>query len=178
MSIRPFLNQLPHLGLDVYVDPQAAVIGDVVLGDHTSVWPMAVIRGDVNRIEIGAACNIQDAAILHVTHDGDYTPGGRPLRLGYGVTVGHQAVLHACQVDDFCLIGMGALVLDGVHIEHHVMLGAGSVVPPGKVLKSGHLYLGNPARLSRPLSEQEMEQLEYSPQHYIRLKNKYLHENG
>jgi carbonic anhydrase/acetyltransferase-like protein (isoleucine patch superfamily) len=173
-AIRPFENKTPHLGKDVYIDPQAAVIGDVVIGDDTSIWPMAVLRGDVNTITIGSACSIQDGAILHVVHNGPYTPGGIPLILGNGITVGHQAVLHGCTIDDYCLIGMGALILDGARIEKHVMVAAGSIVTPGKVLESGHLYLGNPARVLRPLTVKEIEHLEYSAAHYVRLKNKYL----
>lgn len=173
-AIRAFQDKSPILGAGVYIDPQSSVIGDVTLGDDVSVWPMAVIRGDVNYIKIGNACSIQDAAILHVTHDGPYTQGGKPLILGQGITIGHQAVLHGCSIDDYCLIGMGALILDAVHIQHHVMVAAGSVVAPGKVLESGYLYLGNPARAVRKLTAKELEQLEYSAQHYVRLKNKYL----
>ncbi|MFI4962902.1 MAG: gamma carbonic anhydrase family protein [Legionellales bacterium] len=173
-SIRSFQGVFPVLGARVYIDQKSVVIGDVTLGDHVSVWPMAVIRGDVNYITIGSACNIQDGAILHVTHDGPYTKGGKPLILGNGITVGHQAVLHACTIDDYCLIGMNALILDGVHIEHHVMVAAGSIVAPGKILASGHLYMGNPARSARKLTEQELEQLEYSAAHYVRLKDTYL----
>lgn len=176
-SIRHFQNKFPSIGHKVYIDPQSTVIGDVSLGDDVSVWPMAVIRGDVNFIKIGKACNIQDGAILHVTHDGPYSSGGKPLILGQGITVGHQAVLHGCTIDDYCLIGMGALILDAVHIQHHVMIAAGSVVSPGKILESGHLYLGNPARAIRKLTKRELEQLKYSAQHYIRLKNKYLTSN-
>jgi carbonic anhydrase/acetyltransferase-like protein (isoleucine patch superfamily) len=175
-SIREFQGKTPNLGDRVYIDPQSVVIGDVCLGDDVSVWPMAVIRGDVNYISVGSACSIQDGAILHVTHDGPYTSGGKPLLLGNGVTVGHKAVLHGCTIDDYCLIGMGALVLDGVHVAHHVMIAAGSVVPPGKKLESGYLYLGNPARAVRKLNEKELEQLEYSAKHYIRLKNFYLND--
>lgn len=173
-AIRSFENKTPELGERVYIDPQAAVIGQVRLGNDVSVWPMAVIRGDVNEIIIGEACNIQDAAILHVTHDGLFTPGGIPLILGEGITIGHQAVLHACRIDDYCLVGMGALILDGAHLEHHVMVGAGSLVPPGKRLRSGYLYLGNPVREIRPLTEPELTNLNYSAEHYIRLKDKYL----
>lgn len=176
-SIRSFQDKFPSLGLGVYIDPQAAVIGNVRLDDDVSVWPMAVIRGDVNYISVGKACSIQDGAILHVTHDGPYTPGGKPLILGQGITIGHQAVLHGCTVDDYCLIGMGALILDAVQIQHHVMVAAGSVVTPGKILETGHLYLGNPARAVRKLSDKELEQLEYSAQHYVRLKNTYLAKN-
>lgn len=172
--IRSFAGKTPTLGEHVYIDPQSAVIGDVTLGDDVSVWPMAVIRGDVNYIKIGNACSIQDGAVLHVTHDGPYTNGGKPLILGQGITVAHKAVLHGCTIDDYCLIGMGALVLDAVHIKRHVMVAAGSIVPPGKILESGYLYLGTPVKAVRKLSISELEQLEYSAEHYVRLKNKYL----
>lgn len=172
--IRSFENENPILGERVYIDPQASVIGSVKLGNDVSVWPMAVIRGDVNSITIGDACNIQDGAVLHVTHDGPFTPGGQPLILGQGITVGHKAVLHACQIGDYCLIGMSALILDNVQIDDHVMIAAGSLVPPGKHLKSGYLYLGNPARAVRELTKKEWDNLEYSAKHYVRLKDKYL----
>lgn len=173
-AIRSFNFKSPTVGERVYIDSSATVIGDVTLEDDVSVWPMAVIRGDVNSIHIGEACNIQDGAILHATHDGPYTPGGHSLYLGKGITVGHQAVLHACHVADHSLIGIGALILDAVHIESHVMVAAGSVVPPGKRLLSGYLYLGSPARPVRHLSTNELSNLTYSSNHYIALKNKYL----
>ncbi|HAT1804141.1 TPA: gamma carbonic anhydrase family protein [Legionella pneumophila] len=173
-SIRKFEDKYPELGERVYIDPQSTVIGNVTLGDDVSVWPMAVIRGDVNYIQIGHSCSIQDGAVLHVTHDGFYTPGGRPLILGQGITVGHKALLHACTIDDYCLIGMGSIILDSVHIQKHVMIAAGSIVPPGKILKSGHLYLGSPAQAIRKLTTKEIEQIEYSAGHYIRLKDRYL----
>lgn len=173
-AIRSFQGKSPSMGQRVYVDPKSVIIGDVSLCDDVSVWPMAVLRGDVNSIKIGNACSIQDGAVLHVTHDGPYTSGGQPLILGQGITIGHQAVLHGCIVDDFCLIGMGALILDAVHVQHHVMVGAGTLVTPGKILESGYLYLGNPAKAIRKLTDQELEMLEYSAQHYVRLKDKHL----
>ena len=173
-SIRDFQGIQPKIGNNVYIDPKSVIIGDVTLGDDVSVWPMAVIRGDVNHIIIGNSCSIQDGAVLHVSHDGPYTNGGKPLIIRQGVTVGHKAMLHGCTIDDYCLIGMGALLLDAVHVNKHVMIGAGSLVPPGKILESGYLYLGNPARAVRKLSVEEIEQLEYSAAHYVRLKNKYL----
>lgn len=173
-SIRRFQGVSPTIGKRVYIDKQSTVIGDVHLGDDVSVWPMAVLRGDVHSITVGSSCSIQDGSVLHVTHDGPYTPGGRPLILGQGVTVGHHAVLHACTIDDYCLIGMGALLLDAVQVHHHVMIAAGTIVPPGKVLESGYLYLGNPAQKHRKLTDKEIEQLEYSAAHYVRLKDKYL----
>ncbi|MGA9334972.1 MAG: gamma carbonic anhydrase family protein [Rudaea sp.] len=174
MNIRPYREQLPRLGVNVYVDPAAVLIGDVELGEDASLWPGTVARGDVNSIRIGARTNIQDGAVLHVTHDGPYTPGGYPLVIGADVTVGHGAILHACTIDDACLIGMHATVLDGVHVCTHAMIGAGAVVTPGKIVGEGELWLGNPARCVRKPSANEVEQLYYSAQHYVRLKNEYL----
>src|ERR1700750_305869 len=168
MNIRPYRNRLPKLGSGIYVDEAAVVIGDVELGDDVSLWPFAVARGDVNRIVIGARTNIQDGAVLHVTHDGPYTPGGAPLIIGADVTVGHGAILHACTIEDACLIGMHATVLDGVLVRKHAMIGAGAVVTPGKVVGEGELWLGNPARCVRTLSEKLIEQLYYSAKHYVR----------
>lgn len=173
-EIRAYQNKNPVLGERVYLDPSAVVIGEVTLGNDASVWPMAVIRGDVNRIVIGQRTNVQDAAVLHVTHDGPYSKGGQPLLIGNGVTIGHQAVLHGCRIDNYCLIGIGAIILDEVHIEDHVMVGAGSLVTPGKRLLSGYLYLGNPAREVRRLRDEEIAKLEYSASHYVNLKNNYL----
>jgi carbonic anhydrase/acetyltransferase-like protein (isoleucine patch superfamily) len=171
--IRPYKNISPVWGSHCYIDAQATVIGKVTLGHDVSVWPMAVIRGDVHDIQIGDKTNIQDGAILHVAHQGPYSPG-YPLIIGEGVTVGHQAVLHACQVGNYCLIGINAIVLDGAVIEDYVMLGANSLVPPGKTLKSKHLYLGSPAKCIRPLTEEEIEKLKYSAEHYVKIKNDYL----
>lgn len=172
-NLRPFQQIVPQLAASAYVDPAACVIGDVKLGENVSVWPMTVIRGDVNYIIIGDDCNIQDGSILHVTHKNASNPHGDPLILGKGVTVGHGAILHACQIDDYCLVGMGATVLDRAVMEHHSMLGAGSLLPPGKVIKTGELWLGNPAKKVRQLTPQQIEHLEYSAAHYIRLKKQF-----
>jgi carbonic anhydrase/acetyltransferase-like protein (isoleucine patch superfamily) len=172
--MRPYREQLPRLGAKVYIDPAAVLIGDVELGDDVSLWPCAVARGDVNFIRIGARTNIQDGAVLHVTHDGPYTPGGFPLVIGADVTVGHSAILHACTIEDACLIGMHATVLDGAIVRKHAMIGAGAVVTPGKIVGEGELWLGNPARCVRKLSAEQIEQLYYSAQHYVRLKDEYL----
>jgi carbonic anhydrase/acetyltransferase-like protein (isoleucine patch superfamily) len=150
------------------------VIGQVSLGDDVSIWPMAVVRGDVNAITVGARTSVQDGSVLHVTHDGPYTPGGRALVIGRDVTIGHKAILHACTVHDSSLIGMGSSVLDGAIIERHVIVGAGALVPPGKRLTSGGLYVGAPARRARDLAAEEIESLTYSAQHYARLKDRYL----
>lgn len=174
MSLRPYLDRVPTLGQRVYVDPQAAVIGDVTLGDDASIWPMCVVRGDVNRIAIGARTNVQDGTVIHVTHDGPFTSGGIPTVIGADVTIGHGAIVHACTVGDFALIGMGARILDGAVVQRYAFVGAGAVVPPGKTVGEGELWLGNPARCVRRLSEREIEQLAYSAQHYVRLKDRYL----
>lgn len=172
--IRPYRGTLPRLGAGVYVDEAARVIGDVELGDDCSVWPFAVLRGDVNRIRIGARTNIQDGSILHVTHDGPYTPGGVPLLIGDDVTIGHGVILHACTIGHRCLIGMGARVLDKAVIEDEVFVAAGSIVAPGKRLESGFLYRGSPAVRARPLTADERANLHYSAEHYVRVKNHYL----
>src|SRR5260221_3968961 len=171
MNIRAYRDQQPRLGANVYVDPAAVLIGDVNLSDDVSLWPCVVARGDVNYIRIGARTNIQDGAVLHVTHDGAYTPGGFPLVIGADVTVGHAAVLHACTLEDACLIGMHATVLDGARVCRHAMVGAGALVSPGKIVGEGELWLGNPARCVRKLSATQIEQLYYSAQHYVRIKN-------
>jgi carbonic anhydrase/acetyltransferase-like protein (isoleucine patch superfamily) len=177
--IRPYLEQWPHLGARVYVDPASVVIGDVVLEDDVSVWPMTVIRGDVNYVRIGARTNIQDGTIIHVSHDGPHAKlGGFATRIGSDVTIGHKAIIHACTIEDAVLIGMGAIVLDGAVVKKHAFIGAGALVAPGKVVGEGEMWLGSPAKLVRRLSEQEIEGLYYSAQHYVRLKDQYLGPSG
>jgi len=173
-NIRPYMNFNPDLGKRVYIDPAAVVIGRTQLGDDVSVWPNVSIRGDVEAISIGVGTNIQDNAVLHVTHRGPLSPQGGPLKIGKGVTVGHSAILHACSVGDYCLIGMGSVVLDGAVIEPYSLIAAGSVVSPGKRVESGWLWRGNPARPARELSAQEREYFRYSAEHYIKLKDQYL----
>ena len=175
MAVRPYLECFPQLGARAYVDAAAVVIGDVVLGDDASVWPGTVIRGDVNFIRIGARTNVQDGSIVHVTHEGPFTrPGGWPTLIGADVTIGHGAIIHACTIEDACLIGMGATVLDGATVKKHGFVGAGAVIAPGKIVGEGELWLGNPARPMRRLSEREIEQLYYSARHYVKLKDRYL----
>ena len=176
-ALRPFNSLLPELDERVYIDPDCSVIGDVVIGDDSSVWPGTIIRGDVNRIRIGARSNIQDGTIIHVSHDGpNGRPVGYPTLIGDDVTIGHGAVIHACTIGDACLIGMGAIVLDGAVVEKNGFVGAGAVIPPGKTVGSGELWLGNPAKCVRKLSAQESGQLYYAAAHYVRLKDKYLAE--
>lgn len=175
MNIRPFENIVPKLDSSVYIDPTALVIGDVKMGKDSSVWPMSVIRGDVNSITIGKCTNIQDGSVLHVTHASpEYTTeAGYPLIIGDNVTVGHKALLHACTIADQVLIGMGAIIMDGAVIEKETIIGAGSLVPPRKTLQSGYLWMGSPAKKIRPLTDKEKAYLVYSAEHYVRLKKTY-----
>ena len=177
--LRPFRDRLPTLGARAYVDPAASVIGDVVLGDDVSVWPFTVVRGDVNFIRVGDRTNLQDGSVVHVSHDGPHAKlGGFATRIGNDVTIGHKAIIHACTIEDAVLIGMGAIVLDGAVVRKHGFVGAGALVPPGKVVGEGELWLGNPARKARLLSDAEIEALYYSAGHYVRLKDEYLRACG
>jgi len=170
MTIRKFEKHQPELHETSYIDEAALVSGDVKIGEGSSVWPMAVIRGDVNKIRIGKRSNIQDGSVLHVTHGSEYTKAaGFPLIIGDDVTVGHNAVLHACTINNRSLIGMGAIVLDGAIVEEEVIVGAGSLVPPNKILESGYLWLGSPVKKARLLTDKERAFLEYSAQHYVEL---------
>lgn len=175
MNVRPYRGIAPRIDPTVYVDPAAVVIGDVEIAADASLWPCSVVRGDVHHIRIGPRTNVQDGAIVHVTHDGPYTPGGFPTLIGADVTIGHGAVIHACTIEDACLIGMHATVLDGARVGRYGFLAAGAVLPPGKVIGEAELWVGNPARLARRLSDTEVERLIYSAHHYVRLKNEYLH---
>jgi carbonic anhydrase/acetyltransferase-like protein (isoleucine patch superfamily) len=169
MSVRAFLNHHPQIDQTVYIDPDASVIGQVHLRAGVSIWPGAVLRGDVNTIEVGPRSNVQDLAMLHCTHDGPYSPGGHALVIGADVTIGHHACLHGCTLEDRVLVGMGAIILDGAYVESDTVIAAGALVPPGKRLETGYLYVGSPAKQSRPLSATEITQLRYSAEHYMRL---------
>ncbi|MCP4791143.1 MAG: gamma carbonic anhydrase family protein [Gammaproteobacteria bacterium] len=174
MSIRPFKEQQPTIHDSVMVDPQATVIGAVSIAEDSSVWPQAVIRGDVHTISIGARTSIQDGCVLHVTHRGPYTSEGNALTIGDAVTVGHNATLHGCTIGNQVLIGIGSTVLDGAHIEDQVILAANSLVPPGKTLVSGFMYAGSPASQRRSLTEKELALFDYMASNYVSLKNTYL----
>ncbi len=178
MNTRPFESKTPLLGKQVYIDPAAVVIGDVQLGNDCSVWPTAVIRGDMHHIRIGARCSIQDGAVLHITHAGPYDPDGYPLTLGDDVTVGHRAVLHGCTIGHRVLIGIGAIVMDGAVIENDVIVAAGGLVPPGKVLHSGYLYVGSPVKQARALTDRERAFFEYGANNYARLKERHRQSNS
>ena len=175
-NIRSHRGISPTLGERVYVDPAATVIGNTILGDDVSVWPGAVIRGDMNRICIGNRSNVQDNAVLHITHASDFNPGGWPLTIGNDVIIGHGAILHGCTLGSRILVGNGAIVNDGAIVEDEVIIGAGTVVPPGKTLESGNLYVGNPCRVLRQTTEGERSFFTYSPANYVKLKDQYLAE--
>ena len=175
-TLRPYKNIHPTIGNDVYIDPFSSIIGDVHLADDVNIWPMCVLRGDVNSIYVGARTNIQDGSVLHVARKGEATVDGYSLTIGEDVTVGHKAMLHACSIGDRVLIGMGAIVLDNACIEDDVILAAGALVPPNKTLPSGFLYVGSPAKPARALTEAEFAFLKRSASHYVNLKNEYLEE--
>ncbi len=170
--IETYQGIAPQVAASAWIHDSAVVIGDVRLGASVSVWPTAVLRGDVHRIEVGAQTNIQDGAIVHVAHEGPYQ-SGHPAIIGAAVTVGHRAIIHACHIGDRVLVGMGATVLDGAHVGDEAILGAGALVPPGKQLDGGYLYLGSPARAVRALDDREREQLAYSARHYESLMGRH-----
>lgn len=176
VSVRSFAGHTPQLGARVFIDRSAVVIGDVTLGDDASVWPQAVIRGDMQRIHIGARTSIQDNCVCHITHAGPFNPDGWPLNVGDDCTIAHNVTLHGCTIGDRVLIGMGSIVMDGAVIESDVVIGANSLVPPGKQLASGFLYTGSPAKVVRPLTEKELSYFRYSANNYCKLKDQYLAE--
>lgn len=175
-SLRTFAGHRPAVGERVLIDPSAVVLGEVTLGDDVSVWPTAVVRGDMHWIRIGARSSVQDGSVLHITHAGPYNTDGWPLDIGSEVTIGHHATLHGCRVGSRVLVGMGATVMDGAVVEDDVVIAAGALVTPGKRLQSGFLYAGSPARQMRALSAREMEFFSYSADNYVRLKDQHIAE--
>ena len=177
MNVRPFGDKTPQLGRGVFVDPSAVVLGDVVIGDDCSIWPAVVARGDMLHIRIGARTSVQDGSVLHITHAGPFNPTGYPLVIGDDVTIGHKVLLHGCTIGNRALIGMGSIVMDGAVVEDEVILGAGSLVPANRTLKTGFLYVGSPARAIRPLTDEEKAFFTYSANNYVRLKDEHLQES-
>lgn len=173
MDIRSHRDIHPRIADSVYVDPTSVIIGDVVIGDYSSIWPLTVIRGDIHRIRIGNHTSVQDASVLHVTHAGPYNPDGYPLIIGNRVTIGHKVMLHGCTIGDRVLIGMAAIIMDGAVVEDEVIIGAGTLVPPGKVLESGYLYVGSPVRQARKLTDSELDYFHYTSQKYVDLAAEY-----
>lgn len=171
--IRTFKDKIPSIHETAYIDEQATVIGDVIIGKDSALWPQAVARGDLSNITVGQRTNIQDGAVLHVINASEYSDE-YPLTIGDDVTVGHSAVLHACTISDRCLIGMGSVIMDGANIASDCMIAAGSLVSPGKNIESGYLYVGSPVKQVRKLTDKENEFLLFSAQSYVDLKNTYL----
>lgn len=176
MVMKSFRGKTPQLGDRVWVDDSAVIIGDVNIGEDSSVWPLVAIRGDMHRITIGARTSIQDNSCLHITHASTYKPEGHPLNIGDDVTVGHMAMLHGCTIGSRVLVGMGTTILDGAVIEDEVIIGAGSLVPPGKRLETGFMYMGSPVKQIRPLNDKEIEYFQYAGLNYVKLKDEYLAE--
>ena len=171
-TIRTFAGKRPDIGRGVFLAETCSVIGDVVIGEESSIWYGTVVRGDVMPIRIGARTSIQDNTVIHVTSDFSGTI------VGDDCTVGHSAIIHACTVEDFCLIGMGSIILDGAVIGRGSLVGAGALVTPGTDIPAGSLVIGSPARVKRPLNEREREQLTYAAEHYVELTRRYLAESG
>ncbi|MCF2911144.1 gamma carbonic anhydrase family protein [Pseudoalteromonas sp. DL2-H2.2] len=173
---RSYKGKTPKLAAGVYVDESAVLVGDIEVGEDSSVWPLVAARGDVNFIKIGKRTNVQDGSVLHLTRSSASNPDGYPLIIGDDVTVGHKVMLHGCQLGNRILVGMGAIVMDNVVVEDDVIIGGGALVPPNKRLESGYLYVGSPVKQARPLNEQEIAFLKTSAQNYVELKNDYLSE--
>ena len=178
MTLSNYLEANPVVGERVFLHHSCQVVGDVTLGDDSSVWCNTVLRGDVNRILIGRGTNVQDLTMGHVSHKTTEKPEGSPLVIGDYVTVGHSVILHGCSIGNECLIGMGSIIMDDVMVPDRVLIAAGSLISPGKLLESGKLYKGSPAKMIRDLSEDEIEYLRYSAEHYMRLKNNYLNSSN
>jgi carbonic anhydrase/acetyltransferase-like protein (isoleucine patch superfamily) len=174
MPLIPYLDTSPVIGERIFLHPSCQIIGDVRIGDDSSVWCNTVLRGDVNRIVIGRGSNVQDLTMCHVSHKTAEKPDGSPLLIGDYVTVGHSVILHGCTIGNECLIGVGSIIMDDVVIPDRVMIGAGSLIPPGKVLQPGMLYVGHPAKALRVLTEEEIIYFKYSAEHYMELKDNYL----
>src|SRR2546422_7764166 len=158
--LNTFLGKQPQIGRDVYIARGAVVVGDVTLGDHASVWYNAVLRGDINRIVVGAYTNIQDNAVLHLEND-------LPCIVGNYVTIGHSAIVHACTVGDETLIGMGSVILDGATIGKQCLIGARALVTPRTQIPEGSLVLGAPAKVVRQLTPEEKDGIMVSAERYV-----------
>ena len=175
-NVRSYKGIRPNLGKRVYIDTTSVLVGDIHIGQDSSIWPFVAARGDVNHIHIGQRTNIQDGTVLHVSHKNMENPLGYPLIIGNDVTIGHKVMLHGCVIHDRVLVGMGAIILDGATIQSDVMIAAGSLVPPGKTLESGYLYVGRPIKQARPLTDKEIAFLKKSADNYVKNKDDYLNE--
>ena len=165
--VRPFGDATPRIAPGAFLAETATVIGDVVVGAGSSIWYGTVVRGDVMPIRIGAATSIQDNSVIHVTSDFAGTV------VGDRVTVGHNVILHACTIEDDCIIGMGAIVLDGARVRRGSIVGAGALVTPGTDIPEGSMVMGAPARVKRPISDEERARIASSAAHYVELIERY-----
>ncbi|WP_018982122.1 gamma carbonic anhydrase family protein [Salinimonas chungwhensis] len=173
-ALSAFKGVSPTIQENTYIADSARLVGDITLGQDSSVWHMVAARGDVNYIRIGARTNIQDGTVLHVTRRSEHLPAGLPLTIGDDVTIGHKCMLHGCKLGNRILVGMGAIIMDGAIVQDDVFIGAGTLVPPNKTLESGYLYVGNPMQKKRPLKDAEIKFLKQSAINYVELKNEYL----
>ena len=176
MTVRSYRNITPSFDEHVYIDESAILVGDITIGEQSSIWPLVAARGDVNYIRIGKRTNIQDGTVLHLTRKSAQNPDGFPLIIGDDVTVGHKCMLHGCQLGNRILVGMGAIIMDGAVVQDDVFIGAGSLVAPNKILESGYLYVGNPAIKKRLLKEAEIAFLKQSAINYVELGQEYINE--
>ena len=174
--IRTLGGVTPNIAASAYVDPSAQVIGDVVIGERSSIWPNAVLRGDVNLIRIGEESNVQDNSVLHVDGPKADNPHGFPLNIGNRVTVGHAVVLHGCTIEDDALIGISATVLNGARIGKGAIVAAGALVPEGMEVPAGSMAMGVPAKVRREVTPEEQERFRLNAQGYVSLREKYLKE--
>lgn len=164
--IIPLKNKKPKIGKDVYIAESAQVIGEVTIGEHSSIWPNAVLRADIEPIRVGKCSSIQDGVLIHVNWD-------LPVVVGNYVTVGHGAIIHGCKIENNCLIGMGAIILDGAEIGKNCLIGAGSLVPEGRKIPEGSLVLGVPGRVVRKLNQKEIKKLKDAALEYLDFAKKF-----
>lgn len=167
-QIMPFMDIIPTISEDAYIAPTATIIGDVHIGAESSVWHHVTIRGDVNYIRIGERTNIQDGCVVHVSR----VEGGQTL-IGNDITIGHMALVHACELHDHSFVGMKSMVMDGAVIESHGMLAAGAVLTPNKVIRSRELWMGTPARFVRHLTDEDLHKMAENAEEYRTLHKKY-----
>jgi gamma-carbonic anhydrase len=171
-TIQSFVGKAPVIGRAVFLAETCAVIGDVVIGDESSIWYGTVVRGDVMPIRIGARTSVQDNTVIHVT------AGRFGTTIGDDCTIGHAAIIHACTVEDTCLIGMGSVILDGARIGRGSLVGAGALVTPGTDIPPGSLVIGSPAKVIRSVGDKEREQIVFGAAHYVELSRRYLAERS
>jgi carbonic anhydrase/acetyltransferase-like protein (isoleucine patch superfamily) len=170
--IRTYRGVTPQIAQSAYIDASAQLIGDVVVGERSSVWPLVTVRGDVNHIRIGDETSIQDNSVLHVDHR------VYPCLVGNRVTVGHSVVLHGCVVEDEALIGIGAIILNGAKIGRGAIVAAGALVPEGMDVAAGALVMGAPAKVKRPVTVVERERFQQNCQNYVKLAAIYKEEQS